>query len=156
MTRKVFAGVLLLAVLAGCSEPGAYHYKVWGTVVDEAGKPIEGVEVVLSGFDLARVRQQKALTGADGRFVMKFDIDPFQWRQEAHWFFLFRKEGYKSRSLGYPWFGFDDRFRYQGYWYKVFFRHPVVLKREKAAEEKEGEGEESAAKAGETPSGGAR
>ena len=129
---KPLALVILCSLfLTSCSEPKAYHYKVFGTVIDENGNPMEGVEVILSGFDLDRIDEKEAVTDKNGKFVINFDIDPFEWRQEAHWSFLLTKDGYCKRSVGYPEFSFDDRFRYQGYWYKVFFRKPVIMKREK-------------------------
>lgn len=129
---KIVSRILLLflaaCLLASCSEPKAYHYRVTGTVVDESNAPLEGVKVVLSGFDLERVRSLDTVTDADGDFLLNFDINPFEWRQEAHWVFHLSKDGYVSRYLTYPEFSYDDRFRYQGYWYKVFFRGPAMLK----------------------------
>jgi hypothetical protein len=122
--------LLLVALVPGCSckEPKAYNYKVTGKVVDTMGQPLSGVAVQLNGFDIQQIASVDAVTDADGAFEMNFDINPFDWRQEAHWVFILRKDGFITRSVSYPEFSFDDRFRYQGYWYTVYFRSPVVLK----------------------------
>ena len=122
-----FVCFALLSLGFSCKEPSAYHYKVHGKVIDKQGNPISGVSIVLRGFDIQRISSKEAFTGEDGRFEMNFDVNPFEWRQEAHWVFFIRKEGYYQRNLAYPEFSFDDRFRYQGYWYEVYFRNPVAL-----------------------------
>ncbi|MDZ7816505.1 MAG: hypothetical protein U5N86_11075 [Planctomycetota bacterium] len=96
-------------------------------MVDEAGQPLPDVDVLVKGFDIQRVRTAKGETGANGRFSIHFDINPFEWRQEAHWVIILRHEGYITRVVNYPEFTYDDRFRYQGYWYEVYFREPVIL-----------------------------
>ena len=111
----------------GCKEPKAYHYKVHGTVVDEQGEPLPDVEVLVKGFDIQRVRSVEGLTDSNGRFSINFDINPFEWRQEAHWVIVLRHEGFIPRVVNYPEFTYDDRFRYQGYWYEVYFREPVTM-----------------------------
>ena len=122
--------LLLIALVPGCSckEPKAYNYKVTGKVVDTMGQPLAGVAVQLNGFDIQQVASVDAVTDADGAFTMNFSINPFDWRQEAHWVFILRRDGFITRSVSYPEFSFDDRFRYQGYWYTVFFRTPVAMK----------------------------
>lgn len=142
MRYALFVATFALLIVASCAEPAAYHYKASGTILDESGAPVQGVQVILRGYDLERARQVTGLTGMDGTFVIKFDIDPFEWRQEAHWVFDLMKEGYTTRSVAYPQFSFDDRFRQQGYWYEVFFRGPVTIKKAKPVEQPPVKGEE--------------
>jgi hypothetical protein len=126
-TAAIFC-LLVFSFLASCSEPKTYHYEATGYVVDETGAPLPEVLVILRGIDLARVRFIEAKTDTNGHFYMNFDIDPFEWRQEAHWVFQLHREGYHDRNVAYPMFTYDDRFRQQGYWFEVHFRDKAIMK----------------------------
>jgi hypothetical protein len=63
-TGRIVAGVVALALTTIMAPCGLAQSPLHGTIVDEAGKPVEGARITVRGL------KQKAFSDADGQFVL--------------------------------------------------------------------------------------